>query len=360
MRPSRRSATSSTRECRASKALWSEVAWATRSSRPLGPSTARWSARGRRGRKARDTASASATRATAAAASAAIPAGCVKSSTPRECTNGPSRNGPWGWAAGPGAARPTSTALEDRLVLGLVVVRLGLARDGGDAGGDGHGAAERRRLLEREVRGGAGLGRGLVDRVGQRDRLAAAALDAHGDLDVELVVVAAVGELDRERALRVVGQLVGRAGLERRVAVADRLDVRAVQPGPRRLVAVPAGAGGELLAELLGHDVGLGPVEGRQEARRRRLLTGDLVAVERGADQRAHAGLVGDVGGQEDLHLAGDLLDRLVRGVTRVAERRADALRDVVQAVAAPLERGQQRLLGALHLVGHVEALRLL
>ena len=58
----------------------------------------------------------------------------------------------------------------------------------------------------------------------------------------------------------------------------------------------------------------------------------------------AHARLVVDVGGEEDLHLAGDLLDRLVGGLALVAERGADPLGDVVQAVAAPLERDQQRL----------------
>src|SRR5829696_2099891 len=88
---------------------------------------------------------------------------------------------------------------EQRLVLGLVVVGLLLARHRRHLYGDADRGAERRRLLEGEVGGRARLRRDLVDRVAERDRVAAAALDADGDLDVELVVVAAVGELHRER-----------------------------------------------------------------------------------------------------------------------------------------------------------------
>ena len=64
------------------------------------------------------------------------------------------------------------------------------------------------------------------------------------------------------------------------------------------------------------------------------------------------AGAVDDVGGQEHLHLAGDLRGRLVGGVALVAERGADPLGDAVEAVAAELERHEQRLLRALHLSG--------
>ena len=72
-----------------------------------------------------------------------------------------------------------------------------------------------------------------------------------------------------------------------------------------------------------------------------------------------HARLVVHVGREEDLHLAGDRLDRLVGGLALVAERGPDPLRDEVQAVAAPLERHQQRLVRAAHLVGDVQALGL-
>src|SRR5215207_1620710 len=178
---SRRSATSSTRVCRAWKASWSELAWATRSSRPLGPSTARWSARSRRSRKASTSASTSAISATPPAASAAMPAGWVSSSTAQECRS--ARRG----------AERRSALREQALVLRLVVVGLLLARDGRHAHADRHRGAQRRRLLQREVGRGAGLGGDLVDRVGQGDGFAAAALDTHRDLDVELVVVAAVG-----------------------------------------------------------------------------------------------------------------------------------------------------------------------
>ena len=109
----------------------------------------------------------------------------------------------------------------------------------------------------------------------------------------------------------------------------------------------------------LGDDVGLQPVDRRQEDRRRDVLPADLLVVERGLDRRTHARLVGDVGGEEDLHLARDLLDRLVGGLALVAERGADPLGDEVEPVAAPLERDQQRLVRAAHLVRHVEALGL-
>ena len=49
------------------------------------------------------------------------------------------------------------------------------------------------------------------------------------------------------------------------------------------------------------------------------------------------------------------LLDRGVGGVALVAERGADLLGDLVEPVAAPLERDQRRLLGALHLARDVE-----
>src|SRR5829696_560304 len=243
MRPSRRSATSSTRACSAWKASWSELACATRSSRPLGPRTARWSARRRRSRKASTTASTSAISATAPAASAASPAGWISSSTAQECTS--ARRG----------AERRSALREDALVLRLVVVGLLLAGDRRHADGDGDRGALRGRLLEGEVGGRAGLRRDLVDRVGQRDRVAAPALDLHGHLDVELVVVPAVGELDGEGGVGRVGELVGGVRLQRGVAVGGRVDARAVQAGARRLAAVAPRAGGELLPEALGHHV---------------------------------------------------------------------------------------------------------
>ena len=106
---------------------------------------------------------------------------------------------------------------------------------------------------------------------------------------------------------------------------------------------------------------GLQPVE-RRAGRSTIAMSWPPISLESsaGLDRRPHARLVGDVGGEEDLHLAGDLLDRLVGRVARVTERGPDPLGDVVEPVAPPLERRQQRLVRAVHLVGDAHALGLL
>ncbi len=77
------------------------------------------------------------------------------------------------------------------------------------------------------------------------------------------------------------------------------------RPGPGRLVLVAAGAGGQLLAELGRRRSRAAASRARAGTRERRdVLPADLVVVERGLDERDDARLVGDVGGEEDLHLA--------------------------------------------------------
>ena len=136
-----------------------------------------------------------------------------------------------------------------------------------------------------------------------------------------------------------VGELVRRAGLQRGVAVGDRVDVGAVQAGAGRLVRVAARRRPR--------------AAGRAARRRRRAAASRARAgtasgaiswppisfvVERRLDERHHARLVDHVGGEEDLHLAGDLLDRLVGRVALVAERGADPLRR-----CSPARRGATR-----------------
>ena len=78
--------------------------------------------------------------------------------------------------------------------------------------------------------------RDRVDGARDLDRLVAA-LDADRDLDVELVVLALVGELDDDRGVGAGRDAVGRVGLQRRVADRDALDPGPVQARRRRLAA---------------------------------------------------------------------------------------------------------------------------
>src|SRR5215208_5957928 len=204
MRASSRSATSSTRSCSARNASWSPAAWLTRSSRPDAPSTACCAARSRRSRTATTLASTSAMRATRPAASAAMPAGSVSWSTPGRL-----------------ALR------EQGLVLRGVVVLLLLARHRLDLHGDGHRRVERRRGVEAERGRDRRAGGDGLDRPLHADRLRAA-LDPQHDVDVALVVLALVGEGDRELGVLAVGDAVRRVGLEREVADGDRVDAGAV------------------------------------------------------------------------------------------------------------------------------------
>ncbi len=102
--------------------------------------------------------------------------------------------------AGPAAPRRASALVEDGLVLRLVVVGLLLARHRRDADRDAsprRPAAAASSSARLAVALACGAIWSIVSR--ERDRVAAAGLDLDGDLDVELVVLAAVGELDGER-----------------------------------------------------------------------------------------------------------------------------------------------------------------
>ena len=83
----------------------------------------------------------------------------------------------------------------------------------------------------------------------------------------------------------------------------------------------------------------------------------DAVVVQRLADQRRHALGVDDVGGQELLHLPGDLDDRSLAGPAGGLGG-GELLGDLAQGVAAQLEHQQEVGLGRLHVVGHVELAR--
>src|SRR4051794_9511515 len=214
MRPSRRSATSSTRACRASKASCSALAWATRSVCPWGPSTTRWAARTRRIRRVSTSSQASAISAPAAAARATTPGASSNADTLQKLT-----------------------AHEERRVRRLVVVGLLLAGNGVHDDRDVDRGVQRRRLVERERdRDLLALGRardGLVE--GQR-RAAGGLRDRQRDLDVELVVVALVGEGDGEGLAGDIGQPVRDGGLEGRVAVGGGVKAGPVQTGAGGLV----------------------------------------------------------------------------------------------------------------------------
>src|SRR4051812_20161411 len=131
-------------------------------------------------------------------------------------------------------------ALEDRRVALLVVVKLLLAADADDLHLDRDGRADRRRLRERDVRLGGRAGLGLVERLADRDRLAGAR-DADQDADVDLVVLALVGELDVERQAGAGGDSVdGGRGLQDLAADGHRVEPVAVRAGRDRAVRAAA------------------------------------------------------------------------------------------------------------------------
>jgi hypothetical protein len=116
----------------------------------------------------------------------------------------------------------------------------------------------------------------------------------------------------------------------------------------------PAAARGG--AELLGDLLRVQPLERvGQEAALGDRLAADVVLVQRVLDARDDLLRVDDVGGDEGLHLARDLVHG--SGRARVAERRREALGDLRDAVAPQVEHEQEVLLGALHVARDVEAL---
>ena len=142
-----------------------------------------------------------------------------------------------------------------------------------------------------------------VDGARGLDRLVAA-LDGDRDLDVELVVLALVGELDDDRGVGAGRDPVGRVGLQRRVADRDALDPGAVQA--RRGLPAVAGLAALLICWpswaatvcSLSHSI---PGRKREVA-----IVWPPISASSSAccDQRRGARLVEHVGGQERLHLA--------------------------------------------------------
>ena len=261
--------------CSAAKAACSEAAWATRSSRPV--ARARRAARragGACGPRARPPARARpAPR--APAASAAMPGG-----------SGQLIHGAGVYERAP---RPGGAISPPRRSPGT---RTGCCRSSSRRAP----ARPSRVIVTAAPSGGASRARGRRSRSlsaaiwsivsAQRDRLAAAALDRDRDLDVELVVLAPVGELDREGGVRRVGELVGRV----RAAASCRRRSTESMPVPCR----PGPVGSSLLRpapaescwpSCCGHDVRLQPLERGQEGRLRDLLAADLAVVERRLDR---------------------------------------------------------------------------
>src|SRR4051794_38721633 len=178
---------------------------------------------------------------------------------------------------------------EEHVVGRGVVVRLLLPGHLRDGDLDRHRGARRRFLAQRQRRlRGLALGDG-VDGPRDLDRLVAA-LDGERDLDVELVVLALVGEPHDERGVGTGREAVGRVGLELGVAHRHRLDPGAVQP--RRRHTGLRVAARELLIELRGHRLLAQPLDAGQEARGGGLLAADLRVAERALDQRRDARLV--------------------------------------------------------------------
>src|SRR3954452_24891107 len=166
-------------------------------------------------------------------------------------------------ATTPGASSKADTLQkltphEERRVRRLVVVGLLLARDGGDDDRDVDRGVQWRRLVERQRdRHLLALGRARDGLVERQRRPAGGLRDRQRDLDVELVVVALVGEGDRERLAGDVGEPVRDGGLEGAVAVGGGVKAGPVQTGAGGLVGLGRAlvARRELLAELAG-DVG--------------------------------------------------------------------------------------------------------
>ena len=96
------------------------------------------------------------------------------------------------------------------------------------------------------------------------------------------------------------------------------------------------------------------PADVRQELRGRDRLVVQVVVVERVDDQRGDALGVDDVGGQEDLHLAGDAADRRDRGGL-VAERLGELVADLLDALGAEVHDQLEVVLGRGDVVGRVE-----
>src|ERR687897_2266463 len=216
-----RPATSSTRSWSAANASCSAAAWVTRS--VLSPArTTCWAGGTGRRRTAATPATINAASASAHAASAAMPAGSVSSPTARL----PLR--------------------EEGVVLRAVVVLLLLAGHRPDLDGDRDRGAERRVRRQAQRRPGGRAPRPRRGGLPDLDRLRAA-LDLEDHLDVELVVLAAVGEVHRELGVWAVGDPVGRRGVERDVAHGDGVELRAVQARLGR-AAARAAPGRELLA----------------------------------------------------------------------------------------------------------------
>src|SRR5215216_3908624 len=340
MRSSSRSATSSTRSVSCRNASCRPAAWLTRSSRPLTPSTVFCAARSRLTRIASTPARSSATSATAPAARAARPPGSVNSSTALRI-------------------RARSLAEERRVVLDRVVVLLLLARHRPDLDLDRDRRVQRRRRVEperrrrRRARGHGG------NRLLDLERLRPA-FDPQHDDDVGLVVLALVREVDGELGVRAVRDPVGGVRGQRQVAHLDGVDPGAVQ-ARRRLAAVAAAtAGRQLLPERVRDDRRVEPLDSGEELRLLELLRPDVGLAQRRLDQRQHARGVDDVGAQEHLHRARDLLDRLVGRLGVRAQRRAHAVGDRLEPVAAHLHRHQERPLRGRHVVGGVDPLGLL
>src|SRR4051812_1561539 len=221
MRAFRCAATASTRWCSASNACCRSRACATRSVSPCSPSTVFWALRTRRKRKLSTSSQIRAISAAAAAARATIPGASEKSDTLQRLS-----------------------LHEERGIRRLVVVGLLLARHLRHRHVDVDHRAERGFAVERELnRRLLALG-DLRDRLVERDRRAGPTreLDLERDLDVELVVVALVGEGDRERLALDVREAVGRLRGQGRVAVAGGVEAGAVQARAGRLVLVGTAA----------------------------------------------------------------------------------------------------------------------
>ena len=179
--------------------------------------------------------STSAISASAPADRAAIPAGSVRSSTARQDTS--------------------ATLLLRRTAASYSALLLSFFSSPGtglDLDGDGHRRVERRRRVEAERRRRRRAGGDRGDVLRDADRLRAA-LDLEHDLDVDLVVLALVGEVDGELGVR----RRRRSGWPRSVSsvwspTCDGVDPGAVQAGRGLAAAVAAAAGRQLLAERVG------------------------------------------------------------------------------------------------------------
>ena len=195
--------------------------------------------------------------------------------------------------------------------------------------------------------------------LGDADRLRTA-LDPEDHVDVDLVVLALVGEVDVELGVRAVGDPVGRVRVERLVADLDGVDPGAVQARRRLAAAAAAAAGRQLLAERVGDRGGLEPLDPGQELALLEPLGADVGVAQRVLDQRDDALAVDHVGGEEHLHRAGDLVDRAVGRLGVRAQRGADLARDLLEPVAAHLHRDQERALRRGHVARRGDLLGLL